>query len=236
MMVGYNFKDATYPQSNAKYNGKTPKDYLSDPETGLRPNETSKPERIAKVYLDNSYTEPKERILPPLEIWHGGVWFEDLEEPIKKEMGYLQEGDKFATWVVSGEATPGNYAYRAYILPVEEAAHTKPRHPLMWPKKSKDSGWKSTTSTKLPAKEKGMGLPFGLRIRCIGCGHWYNQNDVATHVNNCCPATNGNDNDWAMECLCCESLDQTNKLKEGFPKKPPEPKPAETPVEAPASS
>ena len=57
-----------------------------------------------------------------------------------------------------------------------------------------------------------------LRIRCPGCGHWFSEHDLSSHVNNCCPGKEGENGDWAIECECCDSLDKTVMLKKGFPK------------------
>lgn len=89
------------------------------------------------------------------------------------------------------------------------------------PKPSGVSGIKSTEAK----------LPFGVRIRCGGCGHWFKMDDLSSHAEYCCPGINGEDSDWAFQCECCNTLDQVQTVKPGFPR----PKKEEPKQDEPAS-
>lgn len=187
--------------------GKTPADFTTDPTTGKRPEETRTPWGSAKT--DVTHGDLKNKTLPPRSIWKEGKW--------KGSKSY-----EYAVWVVSGEGTPGNYAEREYELPTEIAATASPPHPLDWPKKLKEE-----LKSKPYGSQSGSGsyssgpsLPWGLRVRCPGCGHFYKMDDLAGHTKNACPSTQMVEMGYVLyviECECCPNLQQTATIIEGFP-------------------
>lgn len=196
---------------------KTPKDFRTDPVTGLRPGESTPPKN--HVSINMKFGEMQYKILPSIEDWDKGTWWDKLNKETQKELHSIPAKDTWGCWVVSGEGTPGNYKYRCYILPTEVASDPYPDHPTMWPKKKEEKTPQKTSEWgKKPAENK---LPFGMRIRCVGCGHWFKQDDIGGHVLNTCPAVHGADADWAIMCECggtCNSLDDVVKIKDGFPR------------------
>jgi hypothetical protein len=227
LLVGYMF---SYSKE------KNPYDFMNNPETGLRPEMVSPPKSFAYTKLDNGI---EYATIPPLAIWKDGHWFNDMDD-IDYGDTYAamrpRKDEQYDVWVTSGEGTPGNLEWRMYLLPMEMSranllANHMPKHPMMWPKKIKEkrtaayskpttkgSGsswddWKGSSSTK---KKDDIGLPMGTRIRCIKCGHWFRQDDLPGHVH-CCPSVN-EFSDWAIKCECCFSMDDTAKVKEGYPR------------------
>ena len=200
--------------------GAQPKDFFTNKQTGLRPNEQKPPEGVMVLDLT---TNNQQCNLPTVTIWEAGEWLvsmdDDEQELIKKDAYLNGKSAMFLhnVYVVSGEGTPGNYKWRAYRLPEEQAGYLEPKHPMDWPKKPGGlfpiGGTKTTTTTQSTHK-----LPYGIRFVCPGCGHWYDEMDLASHVNNCCPGSEGEDVTWALKCECCSSLDDTVKIKPGFPK------------------
>lgn len=235
-LVGYQF---TYSAE------KNPYDFITNLDTGMRPDAFSKPSGVMATDLRpgiNGVT------IPPLQTWKEGQWLCELDE------GYFGDGsttysgiptayDPFDTWVVDAEGTPGNLRWRAYMLP-EEISRLNlstsqiPKHPMMWNKKLKDGtkkdwtahtgsgysyggswdGWKtSDTKSTTTTAAKGTGtLPAGTRIRCTSCGHWFRVDDLDGHIQ-CCPQVN-QFTDWAIKCECCASMDDTATVKEGYPR------------------
>ena len=223
---------------------KKPEDFLVDPSTGTRPGEKQTPHGTIVIDLRHS-KDLEHKTIVPFAVWDKGEWFQDLKPDIREMVTNVPEKEEYNTFVCSGECTPGNYQFRCYILPNDVAGQAIPEHPTKWlPDKydwTKNSG--STGSSRSGSwggwskkDEKSYSssvLPYGLKIRCLGCGHWYSEKDLKDHVQNCCPAVNGEDGDWAMECACCSSLDDTAKTKPGFPRKmkaPPAPEPAPEPA------
>lgn len=217
MLVGYHFM---YD------NEKNPYDYITNPETGLRPGTNVKPTAVTVHYLNEDGVEGS--TIPPLAIWKQGEWLSDMAPDVLPKTGvYPKEDCVFDTWVTSGEGTPGNMQYRMYVLP-HEISRTNlqqgqiPKHPQMWPRKLKErpkwtgygSGWSSYGGTS--KKSSPDKLPYGIRIRCTKCGHWFQSDDLVTHVQ-CCPQVN-EFTDWAIKCECCTSMDLTATVKEGFPR------------------
>jgi len=176
-------------------------------------------------------------IIPPLLTWKEGDWWDDEIHGKKiPEHQWPVERDRYDAFVVSGEGTPGDWVFRIYVLPEEVSRHdlednNLPKHPEMWPKALKDklkgqtassyssySSWSSgTTTTK-------SSMPYGLRIVCVHCGHWFEADDISGHLQ-CCPTVQGM-SDWALKCECCASMDDTVKVKPGFPREPIIPKEA----------
>lgn len=206
---------------------KNPYDYVNDPATGLRPNEKVLP---SGGMLTDMNKGTQGVTIPPLAVWETGDWFNDeialeLEKPSARQ-SYAnnswrpREADEFDTWVVDGQGTPGNWRYRLYILP-EDISRTNllqgnvPKHPMNWPEALKKgtgvSGYSSSWSSP-----KGPSLPLGTRIRCQQCGHWFEVDDLKDHIE-CCPGVHG-EGDWVIKCECPCSLDDTAKVKPGYPK------------------
>lgn len=184
---------------------KTPKDYMTGAD-GKRPGETKPPN--GEMTSDLSYGSIQGVSLPPRSIWKEGKYLDG---------NWTKQSDKeYRTWVISGEGTPGNYLIRRYVLPSEIATDPNPDHPTDWPKgPGKGSATAKKTTTSAPS------LPVGIRFRCPGCGHWYRESDLAGHAK-VCPGQEGGSADWAIACECCDSLDDTAKCKQGFPRKKPE--------------
>jgi len=154
---------------------------------GLRPNETREPHGTMYVDLSKGTSG---RVIPPRFIW--------------KEGHFRGNSDRdFRIWVTSGEATPGNYEERHYELPTSIAAQSEPDHPEDWPKSLKDGASSSSSSSwGWGGGSKRDSLPWGLRIRCPGCGHFFKENDLKDHVNSACPAKQGDMVMWIIECEC----------------------------------
>lgn len=172
------------------------------------------------MVLNMKFGELHNKTLPSTKTWNKGKWWDELSIEEKADLKSISENDKYACWVVSGEGTPGNVKYRCYICPNEIAHKTWAEHPTMWPKKKEDKKDTKTTYQSWEKKPENK-LPFGMRIRCVGCGHWFKQDDIGGHVLNTCPAVHGEDADWAIMCECggaCASLDDVAKLKPGFPR------------------
>ena len=145
-------------------------------------------------------------MIPPRFIW--------------KEGHFRGNSDRdFRIWVTSGEATPGNYEERHYELPTSIAAQSEPDHPEDWPKSLKDGASSSSSSSwGWGGGSKRDSLPWGLRIRCPGCGHFFKENDLKDHVNSACPAKQGDMVMWIIECECHPGdLLAATKILEGFP-------------------
>jgi len=196
--------------------GAVPADYMADKETGLRSGEKEKPKGFMTTNLDLSSNSMKHMPLPPRSIWKTGKWKMDKWDPAKV-------GDEdYRTWIVSGEGTPGNFIERRYIVPEEAAYDQACRHPADWPKSffPKAAGKTKTgyygTQSQTTAKATAPALPFGIRFRCPGCGHWYKEDGLAGHAKVC---PKDGEQDWAIACECCHSLDDTAKAKAGFPRK-----------------
>jgi hypothetical protein len=196
---------AQYPHSGAT--SATPADYMDDPVTGTRKHNSVPPSGHMKTDLEYE-TSLRYAVLPPRSIWKKGTW-----------MG--NSGNEYRTWVVDGQGTPGNYEERRYLLPYRVAEEPLPPHPADW----KKGVWEknpSTGDTKTPTT-KAAALPFGIRFRDPKCGHWFRETDLVAHAK-VCPGLQDGESDWAIECECCTSLDDTAKCKPGFPR--PKPKPA----------
>lgn len=177
---------------------------------------------------------------------------EDGQETLKE---YLLDPNKeaYCTWVVTGEYTPGNYIARIYVIPRILANQPIPDHPLTWSAYHKNG--KATTAYGKPVQARtwqggtgyGVGagsrttapattapakpptteskMPAKVRMRCGGCGHWWKMDDLKAHLEYCCPGVNGDDSDWAFQCECCDTLDEVQECKPGFPRPKKEPKP-----------
>lgn len=200
--------------------GKTPADYMTDPDTGLRPGEDKKPHGTITVDLAMGISG---RTIPPESVWDKGEW-----DSLTNEKGNAS----FYTWIVDGEGTPGNYEKRMYLCPEEVATEMQPRHPSKWTKKLREQGgkapWKSLWDTgKGSSKSSGSsssGLPWGLRIRCPGCGHFFKNSDLADHAQaGACAAVQAKPAMWVIECECHRGdLQAAATVLEGFPVKPPD--------------
>lgn len=205
---------------------KTPADFMDDPR-GFRPGQTKKPWGTVLIDLTDGTSG---LTLPPRFIWDKGHWRGTLV-------------DDWDVWVVSGEGTPGNYEERHYRLPDKIAEMMEPEHPADWPethkkhsgkgkkKKSKGNTDAETTSSwgSWGKGQKGAGLPFGLKVRCVGCGHFFKMDDLPDHAKNACPVVQ-DPVMWAIECECHRgNILATIEPLPGFPQKPPE-KPPEEPA------
>jgi hypothetical protein len=234
MLVGFFFPY----NSMAGKEKDTPYTFLSDKETGLRPGEKQKPQGFVKVDLTRGIHGVT---LPPLAVWKLGRWKDELSDVVKGKLGGAQL-DGFTSWIVSGEGTPSNYEFRVYTLPDDVAATELPKHPMMWTPKQKQgqtlkaassshrggygSGYQAPASgyggsaVSKPTQTPAATLPVGIRFRCPGCGHWWKESNLAPHTTSCCPGLNGGDSDWAIQCECCETLDEVSTCKPGFPRAP----------------
>jgi hypothetical protein len=183
--------------------GKTPADYMDDPVTGLRGKASGPPAHTVAVSLKDGVGDVT---LPPRSIWQQGKYKSDSD----------QSSPGYSTWVVSGEGTPGNYATREYKLPADIAVQPLPKHPADWTKAQKEKSWGKNSGTKKSETTSSL-LPFGIRFRDPNCGHWFRESDLAGHAK-VCPGFEGGESDWAIECECCTSLDDTAKCKPGFPR------------------
>lgn len=198
---------------------KTPDDFRTDPATGLRPGETKPP--YGFMTLNMKFGDLQYKTLPSILDWEKGKWWDQLSKEEQEELAAVPEKDQWGSWVISGEGTPGNTRYRCYVLPTGIASEPYPDHPSMWPKKKEEKTTKTEYKAANWEKKTESKLPFGMRIRCVGCGHWFKQDDIGGHVLNTCPAVHGDDCDWAIMCECggtCSSLDDVVKLKAGFPR------------------
>lgn len=215
------------------YNTLTPHDLRDDPETGRRRNgrdkdgnqllEMKEPNGVMRVSLEHGITG---RVIPPVATWEKGSWLsEKKNEKLLPDIKTMHE--RWATWVVSGEGTPGNYLFRAYELPEDIARDEHPRHPSQWTKKQKEGEDPYSYSW---GKPKDPGLPTNLKIRCPGCGHWYSETDLKNHVTSACPGQQGGSTDWIIPCFCCANPDVTATVKDGYPKQVKAPDPPDTGV------
>jgi hypothetical protein len=202
------------------FEGATPLDFM-DNEDGERlhgyayssAREMKKPWGNAVTDLT---TGLKDKILPPRSIWVEGHWKGD-------------KGASYYVWVVSGEGTPGSYKDREYRLPsliVEEAvpAPSIPRHPADWPDDLKKGtsliGSYSGSSFTGGGTSSKNSLPYGLRIRCPGCGHFFKEDALATHVKaEACAAVQPEPAMWVVPCECHDDLQESAKVMPGFPHK-----------------
>lgn len=188
-----------------------PEHYQADPKTGLRPGQKDKPSGTVLVRLQSYNHATSSTILPTRKMWRKGKWLSSKPD--------MAGSDEYCTWIVDADGTPGNYRERHYVLPTDIATEAEiPKHPADWPKPSGESSWwKGTGGSKsVGTKPKSSGLPFGIRFRCPGCGHWYKESDLQGHAS-CCPKSEGGEAQWAIACECCESLDDTAKCKPGYP-------------------
>lgn len=174
-----------------------PENYTTDPETGLRPGAAIPPH--GNVVIDLTDGKTTGAILPTRAKWEQGRWKDKLGDPDDN------------VWVVDAEGTPGNYEHRHYRLPDSMVAEAKPPHPADW------ATTKTSTRTTTAAASTAGTLPYAVRFRCVGCGHWYRETTLADHAP-ICPSTGMND--WAVACECCDSLDSTATVKDGYPRKP----------------
>lgn len=211
-----------------------PTDHLTDPETGKRPGFMTKP----GGHIVHDLTGDYDVTLPSVATWEQGEWFDKMENPPN-----AFKANAF-TWVVPGEGTPGNYLWRIYYLPEKVATGIGdgiPPHPMKWRDKTRRearSSWKSSSYDYDSWKKKDDQpvLPMGIRVRCVGCGHWFEVNDLGTHTTSCCPQLGMVD--WAIACECCTSLDDTATVKDGYPRAAlakPEEAPVEESAEKPAA-
>lgn len=197
------------------YPDKSVSDYVSKAD-GLRPGQTKEPFGEVLVDLSNGIAG---RVIPPKWAWDLGEWKTDQTKSADWDI-----------WSVTGEGSPGNYLRRQFRVPTEEASKPKPRHPSQWPKSLREarpqkkyggdsyqSGSGSSYSTSKAS------LPWELRFRCPGCGHFYKNSDLADHVKNACPATQEHPVMWIMQCVCHpDDLLAATEVLEGFPMKPPQ--------------
>lgn len=188
------------------YAGKTPEDFMADPDTGRRPSEIRKPWGSSRT--DLTYGDVLSVTLPPRSVWKLGKY---------RTSSYA--ASEWDVWIVPGEGTPGNYEQREYILPSEIAEQALPPHPADWPKKLKAELRKKLNSPVASAKPSES-LPWGLRIRCVGCGHFFKMNDLSDHAKQACPSVQMNELGYvlyALECECCDTLQDTATIIDGFP-------------------
>lgn len=204
---------------------KTPEDYMANPETGIRPGDQKQPWGVAKTDITKGI---EGATIPGMAVWEAGKWCSDLSDKARGFFATVTEKEEWATWCVSGEGTPGNYAFRAYVLPKDLATSQFPRHPSQWPDNIKkgraatsyahghpspygqgygtgyggqgvQGGYKTPAAPAKPAAPKAPAMPASLRIRCSGCGHWFKMDDLPRHAEWACPGING-EGDWAMMC------------------------------------
>jgi hypothetical protein len=190
-------------------------------------------------------------VIPPKPIWNAGKYFPELKKEAQEALEeWVAEKDRYNSWVVTGEYSPGNYIARIYILPNIEANQPDPDHPLDWsewmrkgnsvtshyadqrggrgngfgfggfgsPPPAVARGASTETKPATPPPPAKPAVPMSIRIRCGGCGHWFKMDSLGSHAEYCCPGINGPESDWAMQCECCEELDQVQTLKPGFPR------------------
>jgi hypothetical protein len=186
--------------------GKTPADFLNGPD-GKRPGEGREPSGTIRIDLTHGITG---RTIPPRSIWKKGEW------------KVTTEGKDWNIWVVSGEGTPGNYETREYEVPNELAKSLKPKHPAEWSKSLKGTSSHSSGSywgnKPSSSSSYSAGLPFGLRIRCPNCGHFFKTNDLGDHAkNDACPAVQQKPVMWVMPCECHDDILETAEIMPGFP-------------------
>lgn len=197
---------------------KTPIDFVTNPQTGLRPGERIPAKGAVVVDLSRVTTPQRLRFynLPPRSIWEKGKWKSDETDSEKD----------FNTWVTSGEGTPGNYVTREYVLPDVPAYAPVPEHPSDWsdndfPKEEKKSSWWTPPAQSSPPKASS-GIPSSVRVRCGGCGHFYEMDDLVDHnKSGSCPADQGEVAMFVMMCECCSSLQEAATVLPSFGKKEP---------------
>lgn len=238
---------------------KNPYDFITNEATGRRPEMISPPSGFIFSSLEDGIEYSTIPPLPVWKdgVWLSD--FEDCDFGGNHTSIRPKQSEEFDVWVTSGEGTPGNFVWRMYKLPMEMSRSIlnrdlTPRHPMLWPTKMKTksipptatqggyvgastwgnyggTGTQSKAAWQTTTKEKDSGLPFGVRIRCTKCGHWFKTDDLVGHVQ-CCPAVN-EFSDWAIACECCRSLDLTATVKPGFPRATTvtEPEPAEPETE-----
>lgn len=212
---------------------------MTDPDTGLRPDERNKPSGSAVVDMANGIRDWM--IIPSVATWERGKWYLELDQKLRDSLHMVKAEVEWETWVVSGEGTPGNFLIRCYVVPNKVGQAQDPKHPSTWSKNLKEKGdnkpkelatpWRRPDEngqymgfhqpTPVPAKPtppKPPPLPFGIRFRCRGCGHWWKESDLAPHSTHCCPGESGTEgSDWAILCECCDTLDEVSQCKPGFP-------------------
>lgn len=205
------------PMDGAHFVGqgnRTPADFMTQ-EDGKRPNETKEPWGEVHIDLTNGV---EGRTIVSKTAWNDGEW----QTAALNAVGWDE-------WVVTGEGSPGNYLRRIYKIPKEEAEKPRPRHPSQWPKTMRE-GKKYSGSTWSDSKYKGTapssvgsGLPWELRIRCVGCGHFFKTGDLADHAKYACAATQEPPVLWVMPCSCHPNdLQVAASVLEGFPTTPPQ--------------
>lgn len=218
---------------------KTPYDFIPDNGETNRPGQKTAPSGISKQDLRNGL---ENSVLPPLAIWEAGKWLEDLGTDNRSAIERMvEERDQHEAYVVTGAGTPGNWSARIYLLPEHQAKKPEPEHPLRWGKFWQEArkhpqvlgggnshylnslgtrSWGATAPAP-PAPPKPPApkpLPHNIRIRCVGCGHWWKVDDLPKHAENCCPGLNGGFSDWAIMCECCDTLDEVAQCLPGFPR------------------
>jgi hypothetical protein len=226
---------------------KTPLDFRTDKETGLREGLTVKPSGVVKHNLKPGIGGAT---IPPIATWNAGKYIESLDENGKKAfVDYVESWELFDAYVVTGEFTPGNYVARIYILPKNISHDPEPDHPSKWSVQlqkgdaitsySTGTAWKpgrpwstsapgayhspaQETKPAVPPPAAKPAVPAKIRVRCGGCGHWFRMDDVGPHAEYCCPGIN-EDSDWGFQCECCDTLDEVQALKPGFPRPKKEP-------------
>lgn len=221
---------------------KIPEDFIADPETGLRPEEKTKPSGVTKTFLDKGFGDWT--AFPPVESWDKGVWFVQLTKEQQLAVSSTVGTNGWESWIVNGEGTPGNFAMRIYVCPKAVAEDVEPDHPLLWPEKLRrpsggyhspsygysgysggSAGWayqsnaQTSVVTSRPTTTQAPALPREIRFRCADCGHWFKQDQLAPHKTNCCPGKEeSRETDWALLCECCLTLDEVGRCKPGFPR------------------
>jgi hypothetical protein len=214
---------ASYPSTFDK--DKTPADFMNGPD-GLRQGSytsSSKQKPWGSTFTDLS-EGIKGKTIPPRSIWKEGHW-----------KGF--NGDDWYIWVVDGQGTPGNYEKREYRLPHAAASKGDPDHPADWSKKLREEGdgkpktYGSGSSGSSGSYSTGPTVPLGMRVRCVGCGHFYRMDDLAGHVKTACPAVQMEEMgyvNFVMECACHEDLQDAAAMVPGWTSLlPPKPKPEE---------
>jgi hypothetical protein len=210
---------------------KTPIAFMPDKVTGLRPGETRQPTMEIKHKLDTS-TGISGITLPPRSIWKQGKYLSDL-----LPKGQEHTDEEWRTWVVPGEGTPGNFKHRLYLLPKGIAKNPEPDHPADWSEWYKkgqgnkpvsqgssygySGSYGGGTWKQQPKQQASSGLPKGTVIRCTGCGHFFDMDDLKIHgQSGVCPSEQGDMVLFVMPCECHpDDPIGTATLMDGFPVK-----------------